>query len=476
MVPEPSAATPPIADPPPGPQLLRRFGLWQATALNMSNMVGVGPFITIPLFLTAMNGPQAMLGWAVALLITFSDAMVWAELGAALPGSGGSYVFLREGFGRETFGRLMAFLFVWQFIFSGPLEIATGYIGFARYLQYVCGDMSYWTLAAVAAGVGLLNVALLYRRITSIGKITVALWLGVLLTILVVIVSGAMHFDYRRAFDFPPGAFRFSLGFLLGLGTASRLAVYDYLGYYDVCYIGDEVRDPGRTVPRSILISLTVIAAAYVAVSLSVIGVVPWRELVPAQECRISDYVASVFMERIHGRGAATLFTVLVLWTTMGSVFALLLGYSRIPYAAALDGCFFKVFARVHPTQHFPHVALLVVGGLAIVCCAAPLDWVIDALLITRILVQFIGQSAALVALRRRAPELPRPYRVWLYPLPNLLALAGWIFLCATNQDQWILRLGLGVPIAGLLFFLVWTARTRQWPFAAGRSAVRSPE
>src|SRR4026208_1438304 len=96
--------------------LLRRFGVLEATALNMTNMIGIGPFITIPLLLSALGGPQAMLGWLVALVITISDGMIWSELGAAMPGSGGSYIYLREGFGRETFGRLMGLLFIWQFI------------------------------------------------------------------------------------------------------------------------------------------------------------------------------------------------------------------------------------------------------------------------------------------------------------------------------------------------------------------------
>ena len=118
-------------------QLARRFGLLPATALNMTNMIGVGPFITIPLLMSALGGPQAMLGWIVALVIVICDGMVWSELGAAMPGSGGSFHYLREAFGRARFGRLMAFLFVWQFILSGPLEIASGYIGFAEYASYI---------------------------------------------------------------------------------------------------------------------------------------------------------------------------------------------------------------------------------------------------------------------------------------------------------------------------------------------------
>ena len=156
------------------------------------------------------------------------------------------------------------------------------------------------------------------------------------------------------AFDFPPGAFDFSLGFLLGLGAASRVGIYDYLGYYDICYIGDEVKDPGRVIPRSILISIVAVALIYLAINLSIIGVVPWREFVPADAHPQSEFIVSIFMERLYGPRVATVFTLLILWTAFGSVFALLLGYSRIPYAAAQDGWFFRVFGRLHPTKRFP--------------------------------------------------------------------------------------------------------------------------
>jgi basic amino acid/polyamine antiporter, APA family len=251
------------------PHLVRHFGTLQATALNMSNMIGIGPFLTIPLLMSALGGPQAMLGWLVALLIVIPDGMVWSELGAAMPGSGGSYIYLREGFGRETFGRLMAFLFIWQFIISGPLEIASGYIGFAQYLGYIWKDAP---AIFVVIAIGILNIALLYRQIKHVGKITVSLWVGTLLTTGAVILTGAAHFDPKIAFDFPPGAFNFSTGFLFGLGAASRIGVYDYLGYYDVCYIGDEVKNPGRTIPRSVIISVIAVAAIYIAINFSIIA------------------------------------------------------------------------------------------------------------------------------------------------------------------------------------------------------------
>jgi amino acid transporter len=444
--------------------LSRRFGLLQATALNMSNMIGIGPFITIPILMTALGGPQAMVGWLVAVLVTIPDGMVWSELGAAMPGSGGSYVYLREAYGRERFGRLVAFLFIWQFILSGPLEIASGYIGFSRYARYIWPGLTSGHVFLVAAGVGLLNIVLLYRRIEAIGTLTVSLWLGTLLTTGAVIASGALNFDAARAFDFPPGAFDFSVGFLLGLGAASRVGIYDYLGYYDICYIGDEVKDPGRVIPRSILISIVAVAILYFAVNLSIIGVVPWREFVPADAHPEAEFIVSTFMERLYGPQVATMFTFLILWTAFGSVFALLLGYSRIPYAAAQDGCFFSVFGRLHPTKRFPHVSLIVLGCISIVCSLLPLGLVIDALITTRILVQFIGQVFAVMLLRANQPDMPRPFRMWLYPVPAIVALAGWTFLLLTSG--WLLiALGLGTLALGIVCFLVWSWRSRRWPF-----------
>ncbi|SPE54938.1 Amino acid permease-associated region [Verrucomicrobia bacterium] len=449
------------------PRLARRLGLLEATALNMSNMVGVGPFITIPALLGAINGggPQSMLGWIAGLLIALPDGLVWAELGAAMPGSGGTYIYLREGFGRQTWGRLMAFLFIWQFILSGPLEIGSGLIGFKEYLRFFmpgAGDASLeHRLHLITAAVGLAALALLYRRIASIGRIAITLWLGVLLTTGAVIFGGLGHFNPRLAFDFPPHAFNFSLGFVFGLGAAARIGIYDYLGYYDICYLGDEVKEPGKVIPRSILISLVVVAAIYVAMNLSIIGVVPWRDFA-GKDCPI----ASMFIQRIYGSKVAVVFTVMVLWTSFASVFALLLGYSRIPYAAAQDGCFFKVFGKLHAQKEFPHVSLLCIGALSIATSFLSLQTVIDALVTMRILVQFIGQIGAVIRLRKLKPETERPFRMWLYPWPALVALLGWVFLFVTSGREQILYSLLALA-SGLAAFLVWSRRRRTWPFAA---------
>jgi amino acid transporter len=444
-------------------ELTRHFGTTQATALNMSNMIGIGPFLTIPLLMSALGGPQAMLGWLVALVLVVCDGLIWSELGAMLPGSGGSYVYLREGFGSQTFGRLMAFLFIWQFIVSGPMEIASGYLGFAQYFGYVWPQVP---AKVVIVAVGLLNLVLLYRQIKHIGRLTVSLWIGTLLTVLAVIVTGAMHFDSAKAFDFPAGAFNFSAGFLWGLGAASRVAVYDYLGYYDICFLGEEVREPGRTIPRSVMLSVVLVALIYVAINFSIIGVIPWREFVPAETTKpLSEFVVSVMMERIYGRRVAEIVTLMILWTAFGSCFALLLGYSRIPFAAARDGYFFRVFSRLHPRHGFPHWSLLVIGLLAIVGSFFSLGVIIDALIVMRILVQFIGQIGALRLLRQKLPAEVRPYRMWLYPLPTLLALVGWLFIFVTSDPR-IIGFSLLALLIGTAAFFVWSFARRTWPFA----------
>ncbi|MBL9185180.1 MAG: amino acid permease [Verrucomicrobiaceae bacterium] len=440
----------------------RRFGLLQATALNMSNMLGAGPFITIPALMMTMGGPQSMLGWGVALIVALADGLVWSELGAALQKSGGSYVYLREGYGRETWGRFMGFLFIWQFILSGPLELATAYVGVAQYLQPLWPESSDFTRLCAGAGVGLLVIFLLYRRIESIGKITVTLWAGALLAMAVVVVTGAMHFDAKIAFEFPEDAWTFDGAKWVALGAAARIGIYDYLGYYDICFIGDEVKQPGRVIPRAVMLSLVLVALIYLAVNLSIIGVVPWREFASAEN--VSKPVVTMMMAKIYGSDFAQLFTVLVLWTMVACCFAMLLGYSRIPYAAARDGSFFRVFGKVHPRLGFPHVSLVVVGLIAAAATFVKLGTLIDALLTTRIVVQFAGQIGALVLLRTLKPQMERPFRMWLYPLPALLALVGWMYLLFTTGEDLLAAGGMAL-MAGCGVFLVWSWRTKKWPF-----------
>jgi APA family basic amino acid/polyamine antiporter len=321
----------------------------------------------------------------------------------------------------------LPFLFIWQFIISGPLEIASGYIGFAQYVGYFWRGMGTAETRLVSLAVGTVVVALLYRRITAVARLTIVLWIGMLATVVWIIAAGLMNFDARVVFDFPPGAFTFSRGFLAGLGSAMLIAMYDFMGYYDICYVGGEVRQPERVIPRSILYSVLAVAAIYALMNLSIIAVVPWREAMS------SKFIAAQFIEKLYGTRAAGVVTVLVLWTAFASVFALLLGYSRIPYAAAINGDFFPVFARLHPSGKFPHIALLVMGALSIAASLFNLDAVISALLTSRILIQFIGQIFALHFLRKHRSDIERSFRAWLYPLPSVIAFAGWSYIFLTS-------------------------------------------
>jgi basic amino acid/polyamine antiporter, APA family len=446
------------------PHLTRAFGLLHATALNISNMVGIGPFITIPLLMASMGGPQSMLGWLTGALIVISDGLVWSELGAALPGSGGSYHFLREAYGHQTWGRLMAFLFIWQFVLSGPLEIASGMIGFSNYFSYLWPGLSARGLQFVAVAVGLAALFLLCRQMTFLKKITLFLWVGTVLAMITVIASGFFHFNVRLAFDFPRGAMSFSRGFVLGLGSATLIAVYNYLGYYDVCYIGDEVQNPAYVVPRSILYSLAVCCVGYLALHLALIGVVPWREGIH------SNFIVADFMERLYGRGAAIAATILVLWSAFGAVFALLLGYSRIPYAAAIDGYFFRPFAQLHPTKNYPQVSLLVLGGVSIACAFLQLDQLVSALITTRILVQSLGQLFAIPLLRRKFPDSARPYKMWFYPVPIVIAFLGWAYVFLTSGWLYV-KIGSLTLFAGILVFFIWAKWQATWPFRPSQTS-----
>jgi len=366
-----------------------------------------------------------------------------------MPGTGGTYLYLQEAFRKTNLRDILPFLFIWQFVFSGPLEIASGYIGFSQYVGYFWRGMSPAQSRIVSISVGALVIILLYRRVTAVGRLTVVLWIGVLVTVLCIIASGLAHLQARTAFDFPPNAFTFSTGFVTGLGSAMLIAMYDFMGYYDICYVGGEVRNPARVIPRSIIYSVLAVAAIYSLMNLSIIGVVPWREAVQ------SKFIASQFMEKLYGTGAASAVTALVLWTAFASVFALLLGYSRIPYAAAVNGHFFPAFARLHPTGRFPHVSLLVMGALAMVASLWNLDSVISALLTSRILIQFIGQIIALQYLRKSRPDVARPFRMWLYPIPSIIALVGWVYIFLTSGWTFV-AFGLLTLVLGIVAYLIW--------------------
>lgn len=469
--------------------LQRHFGLLQATALNVTFIVGLGIFVTIPLMLKELPGPAVLLAWVAAGILILADGLIWSELAAAIPGSGGSYLYLLEAYGKNRWGRLMAFLFVWQFMISGPLEIASGLIAISQVAKEIdpawakfdekwseAVPLGHWgdnqelkvTFGPARLAVMLIAVALivmLYRRITILGRLTVMFWLCVLGAIAWILVEGWLRFDPAIAFQHGKPSLDNPQPFGLSLGKAMALAIYSYLGYYSVCYMGDEVRNPGRTIPRSIMLSGALVCLLFVGLHLAMLGTVPWQS-VPTQQADIDNYsLPAEFMRRIHGEWAVVLVSVLLIVSSIGSGFAALLSYSRIPYGAARHGHFFSIFGRVHPTHRIPHLALLLVGGLTISLCFFDLQDVITALIVTRILEQFIGQVIGVMLLRHTQPERPRPYRIWLYPLPCIVALVGWAYLYICSDLPFIL-LGFATLAAGVVAFLLWSSWTQRWPFA----------
>lgn len=430
----------------------------QSTALAITDMIGIGPFITIPLFLTTMGGPQAMLGWLVGALLAFCDGLVWAELGAAMPKAGGSYNYLREAFGPHSMGRWFSFLIVWQIMFSAPLSVASGSIGFANYFHYLVPSLPDWSIRVFASLVPLVLILALYRRIRTLGNLSVILLAGALVGCFWIVISGLPHLSAARILDFPPDAFRLNWVFWVGLGHATLIALYDYFGYYNVCYLAEEIRDPGRVIPRAIMFSIVAVAALYLMMNVSILSVVPWRE---AQH---STFIVSTYIEKLHGVGAGNLMTLLMLWIAFSSVFSLLLGYSRIPYAAAVDGNFFRVFARLHPQGDFPHISLLTLGLVASVFSLGHLPDVIGSLVATRVLIQYLPQAIGFFVLRYRRPDLPRPFRMWLYPLPGLTIILGWIYILGTSRPRALL-FALVVFVLGSITFFVRSRVLREWPF-----------
>ncbi|MCX7929433.1 MAG: APC family permease [Chlorobi bacterium] len=439
--------------------LQRRLSLLHATALNTIDMVGIGPFIVMSSVMAAMGGPHCVIAWIAGAVLALTDAMVWAELGAAFPDAGGSYAFLRRLYGSQRWGQVLSFLFIWQTVFQSSFVVASGAIGFTNYVQYLMPLTSRWVTKAVAAGVIVLVVVALYRRIETIGKTSVALAVVVITTILWIVASGIVGGNWSQVAQIPR---TFSLN---GLGEAMQSSVYAILGYYNVCHLGAEVREPQRTIPRSMFLSIVLVTTLYIAMQLSVLSIVSPHQARPDQ------FIASIVVERVFGQTAAVIATVLVLVVALSSLYSVILGYSRIPYAAARDGNFFAIFARLHPTEHFPHISLLAIGALSIliVLIFDGLRIVVASILTLRILVQFVGQAIGLLLYHRRKGWAEFPFRMWFYPLPALVAIMMWLWLFLSRPPVAIAN-GTLALIAGVVVYVV-VARQNGWfPWNVERS------
>ncbi len=444
----------------------RRLGLFQGTVLNMIDMVGIGPFIVLPIVIGKLGG-WFLWAWVAGALLSFIDAMIWSELGAAYPLAGGSYNFLKEAYGRRGMGRMMSFMYVWQTVIQAPLVAASAAIGFAQYLGYLV-KLTEWQQKGVSGMVIIIVMFLLYRRIDSIGRIGVLLWSGVLLTMGWIIFGGLTGGDLSLPFrtgggdSTPPIA---SALFFAALGQASVKTIYSYLGYYNVCHLGGEMINPGRNIPRSMFISVLGITILYLLMNISVTSVISWTEIAQWQKEGSHSFVVSTFIERLYGTGAAKVATIMILWVALASLFAVMLGYTRVPYAAAADGSFFRLFARLHPTRQFPYVSLLILGALAFVFSLLfKMSEVISGILAMRIVVQFIAQAIGIILLRRRNGTVHLPWKMPLYPLPVILAVVCWL-LVLFSTDASAVKSFLVIFGLGTVAYFIYAKSTKQWPF-----------
>jgi amino acid transporter len=454
--------------------LQRRIGLRSAVAFNMLEMIGVGPFIMLPLVIAAAGYRLSVWAWVLGAAIAVADGLVWAELGAAFPRAGGSYAFLREIYGPQRAGKWLSFLYVWQLSFTAPLAIASGCIGLSNFLAWFWPMLDSAPIAALpslhytgfaAAGACLLVTALLYRNLSSITRLAWVLFAGVLAAIAGVIISGFAH-SWQMPSS-PALPLSLSLG---GLAQATLLTTYCYWGYYNICFLGAEVRRPERTIPRAILLSVLFVASFYVAMNMAALpSMRDAASHVSAGETVRLQLVADI-AKSAFGSFAGRLMAALIIWTAFASVFSLLLGYSRVPYAAARDGNYFRFLAALHPRHNIPHRSLVALGVVAAGFCFFSLTQVITMLVITRILLQFFLQHVGVILLRIQRPELARPFRMPLYPLPPLVAIGGFVFMLV-NRSHALggLAVAATIAISGTLIYFIRARRLGQWPFALSR-------
>lgn len=426
-------------------------------------MVGIGPFITLPIVMGLIGG-MYLYAWIAGAVLSLVDAMVWSELGAAYPLAGGSYNFLKEAYGKSGAGKMMSFLYVWQTVIQAPLVAASAAIGFSSYFVYLV-PLEDWQQKMISGAVIIFITLLLYRKIESIGKIGVLLWAGVIATLGWIIFAGISHGNILAPLSRMGDSFSWQVLFSFAFGQACVKTIYSYLGYYNVCHLGGEIKNPGKVIPKSMFISVIGIAILYLLMNLSIGSVISWEEVKGWQVTGQNNFVVSIFIERLYGDTAAIVATVMILWVALASLFAVMLGYSRVPYAAAIDGAFFKVFGKLHPTKNFPYISLLVLAGLAFIFSLLfRMGDIISGILAMRIMVQFVGQAVGVILLRKRNGSLHLPYKMPLYPLPVVLAVVMWLLVFYATGIT-IIASFLIVFGSGLTVYLIMSKLRKQWPF-----------
>ena len=456
-------------------QLAKGLGPYGAMSVVAGTMIGTAIFVVPSVMLGYVGTPEkVILVWAFAGALSLFGALGYAELGSALPEAGGEYVYLREAYGRG-----IAFLYGWtQFTVAKATSIAAIATGFLLYLAYffpVLTEVLWRTSVGVgsyhftfrltglqlgAAAMILLLSALNVlgvRRSGTVQTLFTAAKIAVLVVLIILgLARGSGSFDYFRSAAATAGPHSAASGFLLA--TVSALWAYD--GWNNLSMVAGEIRNPRRNVPLALIAGCALVLTVYLLVNLAY-----FKTLSPSESLSTST-IAAAAARHLVGPAGATFVAVGVLVSTFATLNGSILSGSRIPYAQACDGLFPRVLARVDARFQTPAAAILaqaVLAGLfaltgayeTLYTKAIYSEWIFYALV-----------TAGIVVLRRRQPDLPRPYRTWGYPVVPLvfvalaLALLGDTLRQRPSDALWCLGLvGTGVPA-----YLLWRTYSSSRP------------
>ncbi len=452
----------------PAPELVRGLGLFDATLLIVGSVIGSGIFFAPSIMAGYLQSPGLLLGlWLVGGLLTLAGALSYAELAAALPRAGGQYVYLRE-----AFSPLFGFLYGWTLL--GAINtgfVAAVAVAFAKTLGFFLPGVGEEHVLLAVAGLRFSSA-----QAVALAVIAVLTWLNVTglrtgaavqnaftvaklaaiaaLVVMAVATARGDTANFRPLLGLALGPEGLKLGLFAALAGAMSKALFSYDAWTSVTFAAEEVKEPEKNLPRSLLLGTLGVTAAYGAAVAVYLYVVPIDQMARVAENRIATEAAV----RIIGPAGGAFIALAVLVSTFGCVNGLTLAGARVVYAMARDGLFFRGTATVHPRYRTPAAALVLHGAVA---AALTLSGTYSDLLTLTAFSSLLFNVLTVIGLfvlRRRRPDLPRPYRVWAYPVAPLLYVAVALFFLVYMPvaDPRNTGLGLLLTAAGVPAYLYW--------------------
>jgi amino acid transporter len=450
--------------------LVRGLGLWSAIAIVIGDTIGTGIFLVSSDMARAVGSATLVLAaWILGGLIVFLGAVCYAELGAAFPKAGGPYVYLSRGL-----GPLWGFLFGWMSsLLERPVGMATLAAGFVRFLGFFFPmlatplftshlgryEFAFTTAQPLAALVVVVVTAINYFSVRMSGKIQVLLTSLKMATILLIVVGGVL-FGTQNGSKAAAAVGQLGFGTIGALLTALVPAMWAYNGFNDLGDLGEEILRPQRNIPRAIFLGLLTVSGLYLLANVVYFHTLPFAQLA------LSQHVASDVVQSLAGSRGAAWLTVAMAISALGALHVVVLTGARIPYAMARDGVFFHFAERIHPCFRTPSGALIFLGSIAALLTLSGTYEELYSLFVFAVWIFFALTAIALLRLRKKEPNLFRPYRAWGYPWTPLIFL---IAAVALTVNLWMVRpvrssLGLAVILGGIPFFHYWRKSRSSFP------------